>query len=674
MATELDKVRYLAGVGEKRSLLFGKLGIDTVGALLRFYPRNYEDWSKVTPIAKARGAGNVCIRATVVTEVKENYIRKNMVLYKFTVKDESALMTVTIFNNKYDAAKIHLGQEYLFYGKLSLESFRFDMNSPQIRPTGFEIIRPIYSTTAGLSSSTIEKTVKTALTAVKIEEFLPLEVINKNGLCSRQYALYNIHFPKNAQALKQAKKRLVFEELFMLQSGLLLIKNVNRGKTPCVMEKDFSNEFYPLLPFELTSAQKRCINDAVKDMASDRPMNRLIQGDVGSGKTAVAAACCFNAVKNGYQAAMMAPTEILAEQHFKTLEKMFKDSGITVALLTGSLSKKKKEALKASLENGEIQIILGTHALLSDNVYFKNLGLVITDEQHRFGVEQRGRLQSKGNSPHVLVMSATPIPRTLALIMHGDLDVSVIDEYPRGRQTTKTYSVGSSYHERIYNFIKKHIEQGRQGYIICPLIDEEEENVGLISAEQYYKELSEGVFSGYRLGLLHGKMRPKEKDAVMRSFAAGEIDLLISTTVIEVGIDVPNAAIMVIENAERFGLSALHQLRGRIGRGEAESTCILVSDSKSAQENRLKIMCKTVDGFEIADKDLALRGPGDFLGNRQHGLPELHIADLESDLSVLKEAGAQARALIIADPLLKSAEYAPFKREIEKMLAKAQKN
>ena len=674
MATELDNIRYLKGVGEKRSLLFEKLGIDTVGALLRFYPRSYEDWSVITPIAQARGEGNVCIKATVTSAVKENYIRKNMVLYKFTVKDQSGIMSVTIFNNKYDAEKVHLGEEILLYGKLSTDSFCFEMSSPQIRPAGFECIRPIYSTTYGLTSYAIEKAVKTALTSVRTDEFLPESIITANNLCSRDFAVKNIHFPENTDALIKARRRLVFEELFMLQSGLLLLKNVNRGKTPCIMEKDYSEEFYPLLPFEMTLAQKRCIKDAVTDMSANRPMSRLIQGDVGSGKTAVAAACCFNAVKNGYQAAMMAPTEILAEQHFATFSKFFENTDIKVALLTGSVSKKKKDSLKSALENGEIDIIVGTHALLSDNVYFCKLGLVITDEQHRFGVVQRSTLSDKGDSPHVLVMSATPIPRTLALIIHGDLDISIIDEYPKGRQPIETYCVGTELHERVYNYIKKHIAEGRQGYIVCPLVEEGEENSGLISAEQYYELLSEGVFKDYRLGLLHGKMKPRDKDAIMREFATGNIDLLIATTVIEVGIDVPNSAIMVIENAERFGLSQLHQLRGRIGRGGYKSTCILISDSKSAKEKRLKIMCDTMDGFEIADKDLALRGPGDFIGNRQHGLPELHIADLETDLSVLRSAGAQAKALIESDPLLKLEENSAFKSQLDRMLSKMRSN
>ena len=673
MATESDNIRYLKGVGEKRAALFGKLGIDTVGALLRFYPRSYEDWSHITPISEARGLGTVCIKARVVSDVKENYIRKNMVLYKFNVKDDSAIMSVTVFNNKYAVQNIRVGQEILLYGKLSTDSFYFDMSSPQIRPVGFEGIRPIYSSTYSLSSAAIEKAVKVALSSVKTDEFLPSSIIEKNNLCSRDFAIRNIHFPESSEALKEAKRRLVFEELFMLQAGLLLVKNVNRGQTPCVMENDFSAEFEALLPFEMTSAQKRCIKDAVSDMSASRPMNRLIQGDVGSGKTAVAMSCCFSAVKNGYQAALMAPTEILAEQHFKTFSSVLGDCGINVALLTGSLTKKKKDELKAKLESGEIDIVIGTHAILSDNVYFKRLGLVITDEQHRFGVKQRATLKEKGNAPHILVMSATPIPRTLALIMHGDLDISIINEYPKGRQPIDTYSVNTSYRERIYNYIKKHIDEGRQGYIVCPLVEEGEETEGLVSAEQYFKTLSEGAFSSYRLALLHGKMKTKEKDAVMRSFKDGETNLLVATTVVEVGVDVPNATIMVIENAERFGLSQLHQLRGRIGRGKHKSSCILISDSAS-NNARLKTMCQTMDGFEIADKDLALRGPGDFIGNRQHGLPELHIANLETDLSVLRSAGMQAKELLDDDPLLKADGNSAFKSQVEKMLSELNSN
>ena len=474
--------------------------------------------------------------------------------------------------------------------------------------------------------------------------------------------------------MEEARRRLVFEELFMLQAGLLLVKNVNRGKTASIMKQDFSGEFIAALPFAMTAAQVRVTKECAADMATDRPMNRLIQGDVGSGKTAVAAAVAYNSVKNGYQAALMAPTEILAEQHFKTFSAFFEGTGINCGLLTGSLSKKRKDAVREALQNGEIDIIIGTHALISESVRFDSLGLVITDEQHRFGVEQRSALSDKGKSPHVLVMSATPIPRTLAMIMYGDLDISIIDEYPKGRQAIETYSVSSDLHQRVYNYIKKHLDEGRQGYIVCPLVEEGEENTGLISAEEYCDTLSQGEFKNYRLGLLHGKMKATEKDRVMRSFSAGEIDLLIATTVIEVGIDVPNSAIMVIENAERFGLSQLHQLRGRIGRGQYKSTCIFISDGGQKSRERLDIMCRTMDGFKIADEDLRLRGPGDFIGNRQHGLPELHIADLIADLDTLRSAGRQAAELINADPALERQDNRAFRAEVLSLLQNFKNN
>ena len=650
MATMTDNIRYLKGVGEKRALLLNKLGIDTVGALLRFYPRSYEDWSKITPISSARNVGNVCIKATVITPVVENYIRKNMILYKFSVSDGSGSMQVTIFNSKYEAAKIHQGCEYLFYGKLSADSFYNEMSAPKIRSIKDSFIRPIYPLTAGISSVGIESLVKTALTAVYIDEYLPEKIITENNLCPLEFAIRNIHFPKNNEALEMSRRRLVFEEFFMLSSALFLVKKVNRGKTPCKISNDYTEEFISSLPFNLTSAQLSSIRDSVLDMSLDRPMSRLIEGDVGSGKTAVAAVVAFNTVKNGFQVALMVPTEILAEQHFKTFSELFKDTGITCELLTGSLTKSRKELVKQKLLSGETDIIIGTHAIISDNVQFNTLGLVITDEQHRFGVAQRAALSKKGRIPHVLVMSATPIPRTLAMIMYGDLDISIINEYPKGRQEIESYAVTPDYHERVYNYIKKHIDQGRQGYIVCPLVEEDETVSGLISAEEYFKKLQKNEFKNYRLGLLHGKMKPSKKEEVMRCFSNGEIDLLISTTVIEVGIDVPNAAIMVIENAERFGLSQLHQLRGRIGRGKHKSTCIFISNGGKKAKERLDIICSTMNGFKIADEDLRLRGPGDFLGNRQHGLPELRIADLSCDIETLRSASACAKNLIESDP------------------------
>ncbi len=668
MATMTDDIRFLKGVGEKRALLFKKLGIDTVGALLRFVPRSYEDWSKITPIAEAKGFGDVCIKALVTSPVKEHYIRKNMVLYKFTAEDSSGSMMVTLFNNKYDAAKIKPGFEYLFFGKIKADSFYFDMSAPKIRSVEGSYIRPLYPTCAGITTNTLEKAVKTALSSVVLKETLPKSIIEKLGLCSFEFAIRNIHFPSDNDALIKAKKRLVFEELFILQTSLLYIKDLNRGRTSCVINKDYSEEFLSSLPFSLTSAQLRCIEEAIKDMFLNRPMNRLIQGDVGSGKTAVAAAVMHTIAKNGFQAALMVPTEVLAEQHFKSLNGIFEPFGLKVALLTGSLTKKQKDTVKESIMNGDTDIVIGTHALLSDNVFFKNLGLVITDEQHRFGTRQRAALASKGKSPHVLVMSATPIPRTLALIMYGDLDISIIDEFPKGRQKIESYLVSTALRERYLNYIKKHVNEGRQAYIVCPLVEESENDLGLISAEKYFEELKDDFFKDYKVGLLHGKIKPSEKEKIMRSFSSGEIDLLVATSVIEVGIDVPNASIIVIENAERFGLSQLHQLRGRVGRGEHKSTCIFVSDSKSAE--RLKVICDTLDGFKIADEDLKLRGPGDFLGERQHGLPKFYIADLSSDLNVLRQAGLEAKNIVSLDPTLSAEENVGLKKEIDILISK----
>ena len=668
MANFNDNIQYLKGVGEKRALLFKKLGTQTIGALLRFYPRSYENWNNITPISQARGMGNVCIKAVVITPVKENFIRKNMVLYKFMVGDGSGNMSVTIFNNKYDAAKIHVGEEFLFYGKLNTESFSIEMSSPKIRPVKAAGIRPIYPSVSGLSSTAIENQIKIALSTTPLKEFLPQSIIDKNCLCSFEFALHNIHFPESEEDLEQARKRLIFEELFLLQTSLLLLKNVNRGKTALVLKQDFTNDFISKLPFTLTNAQIRCIKECADDMKLTRPMNRLIQGDVGSGKTAVCAAISYSAVKNGFQVAVMVPTEILAEQHFATFKNFFENTDISCDILTGRLTKKQKELAKDKLLSGKTNIIIGTHALISDNVQFNNLGLVVTDEQHRFGVEQRSLLSAKGKHPHTLVMSATPIPRTLALIMYGDLDISIIDEYPKGRMPVESYAVSSELHERVYNYIKKHIDEGRQGYIVCPLV--EENDTDLIPAEEYYELLKNNQFKNYRLGLIHGKMKAMEKDKVMRDFSLGNIDLLIATTVIEVGIDVPNAAIMVIENAERFGLSQLHQLRGRIGRGEHKSTCIFISNSTGTAKKRLDIMCSSRDGFKIADEDLKLRGPGDFLGNKQHGLPPLHIADFVLDIEVLRDAGRQAKALLEDDFTLQRPENAAFKEEIQSLLRK----
>lgn len=674
MASQLTNIQYLKGVGEKRAELLRKLGLNSLDALLRYFPRRYEDWSNITPIADADFNDTVCIKARIISPITEHYKRKNMTLYTFAVSDDNDdVLRIVIFNNKYLAAKLHVGSEYLFYGKVSGGIPMNEMSSPEIAEVHYNGIKPIYSTVNGLSSKVLGTIISNAIMAKgPMADPIPEYIRNELGLCDITYAINNIHRPKSKEALERAKKRLIFEELYLLQTGMLFFKNRRSEEVSVSLNPVYYKEFSEFLPYSLTGAQDRAIKEALSDMSKNRPMNRLIQGDVGSGKTAVAAALCYVCARNGYQSALMVPTEVLAEQHFESFKKMFEDRGINCVLLTGSLTKSKKQKVYDAIESGNAHIVIGTHAILSEAVQFSKLGLVITDEQHRFGVAQRYTLGAKGNAPHSLIMSATPIPRTISLIIYGDLDISIINEYPKGRQKIESYFVGSDLHKRAYNYIKKHIDEGRQGYIICPLV-EESDSLDILSAEDTYNNLKDGEFSGYCLGLLHGKMKPKEKNEVMRRFKDGEIQLLISTTVIEVGVDVPNAAIMVIENAERFGLSQLHQLRGRIGRGPFKSTCILISDSPSiSTKTRLKTLCDNSDGFKIADEDLKLRGPGDFIGQRQHGLPTLRIADMENDIGVLKTAGIYAKRTLTLDPhLFKNPE---LKNQIENLYSDVAEN
>ncbi len=669
MVTASTDIQFLKGVGEKRAVVLKSKGIDTFGALLRFYPRDYIDWTDITEIAKAPLFENVCIRAKVVN-VEASQKRSGIVLYSIVCADSSAQMTVVLFNQKYLAESMRVGREYLFYGKLTGGFLFRQMSSPKIVPANNNGIEPIYKASKSMTSKKIKTLIKTAIKTIKLDEVIPEEIRLKNNLCSIDYAIENIHFPSCKDAFFKAQKRLVFEELFVLRTGLALLKSHSGKKAGQVIEKGYLADFKELLPFEMTSAQERVIKECMRDMFSGVPMNRLVQGDVGSGKTVIAAALMYSAAKNGFQSAMMAPTEILAIQHYKTLLSLTEKTGIRCALLTSNIKKKEKDAIKTALKNGDIDVLVGTHSLLNCDVEFKKLGLVVTDEQHRFGVNQRGILSSKGDNPHTLVMSATPIPGTLALILYGDLDISIVDEYPSGRQKIDTYLVDSSYRERIYKYIKKFLDEGRQAYIVCPLLEEGEE-IDITSAKEHYVNLKDGKFKNYSVGLIHGKMTTKEKETVMKQFSQGEIQLLVATTVIEVGIDVPNAVIMLVENAERFGLSQLHQLRGRVGRGQYKSDCILITDNTSEETlQRLEVIKNTTDGFEIADKDLALRGPGNFLGSRQHGLPPMKIADLFADSEALKLAGEEAQSLLKNDPDLSKKDHANLKNEITELYKK----
>lgn len=651
--------------------MLSRLGVSDVNALVRLYPRIYEDWSQIKSINEAQIGELCCIKGIVGSPVRKNLIRKGLTIYKTEVTDGSGIMGITIFNSRFAAEKLTAGDEFLFFGRVGGNLYRKEMSSPEIEPAeGADRIRPIYPQTHGLNSKMIEKLVKTALTQCK-DEFvdpIPLWLREKYCLMKLPDALLNIHFPQSPDYLEEARRRLIFEELLILQLGLEKMRSQTQKNAGAVIERDFSDEYFSLLPFSPTGAQRRAVKEAMRDMMSGRQMNRLLQGDVGSGKTAVAAALVYSAAKNSMQSALMAPTEVLAEQHYKTFLKLFEGCGIKVELLTGSDTATQKRRKKEALRAGDIDLLIGTHAIIQSDVEFKSLALVITDEQHRFGVEQRNALGEKGKNPHLYVMSATPIPRTLALIIYGELDISVLDELPPGRQKIETYAVTSELRQRAYNYVKKHLDEGRQGYIICPLVDGDGDDTELASAVKYADELQHGAFRGYTVGLMHGKMKSADKKAVMQSFSEGETQLLVSTTVIEVGVDVPNAVIMVIENAERFGLSQLHQLRGRIGRGQYKSTCILITDAQNdTAQRRMKVMETTTDGFKIADEDLKLRGPGEFFGSRQHGLPEMKIADMLKDRGTLEETQQAAKEIVARDPELSSPENAALNSEIQRL-------
>lgn len=661
-------ITHIKGIGENTAQLFHKLGVYSVGQLLCYYPRTYEDWSNPVPITPFL-EGNVLIKARLSAHFITSRLTAGRFISKAQISDDSGSVELIYFNNKYISSMLKEGEEYYFFGKVERDLSGLKMIAPTFSPVGNALgLHPVYSLTAGLTNKNVQRFMKEAIKLLpeKVNDPLPSFIRQKYKLCDLKDAMISIHFPKSLGDMQKARFRLTFEELLTLNLGLRMIKSHKNTSIPIHIPKDFSQEFVEKLPFTPTNAQLNAIKDCMQDITKGKyPMNRLIQGDVGSGKTAVSAAVCYSVAKCGLQSAFMAPTEILAEQHFKTLTKFFENSDIRVVLLTGSMKDSQKKNTRKMIESGEAQIVVGTHALITDKTVFHNLALAVTDEQHRFGVAQRTKLLSKGNSVHLLVMSATPIPRTMGLVLYGDLDVSVIDELPKGRQKIKTMLIDSSKRERAFNFIRSEIEAGRQAYIVCPLVEEGE--LSLASAEEYAAELMLSKFPDLPVGIIHGKMKSADKESTMRKFAEGEIKLLVATTVIEVGVDVPNASVMMIENAERFGLSQLHQLRGRVGRGSLSSYCILVSDNKSEESaRRLSIMCSTDNGFVIADEDLKLRGPGDFFGSRQHGLPQLNIADL-SDFSTLFESSQAAMDILDFSPDMSSPELKGLKGNIKRL-------
>ena len=661
-------------MGAKRAALYAKLGIYTVGDLLEHYPRRYLDLTGSMSIAEASADAPCAVRATVTAKSPVKLVRRGLTVAKVRATDMQQDLLITFFNAKYTVDSLEVGREYIFFGDFTRKISGGEMNSPTVLSAEESGFVPQYPLTEGLSSKMVTAQMKAALAgcADKVPETLSTAVLKKYDLCSKREALCSIHFPKDAADLERAKRRIIFEELF----DFSLAMSVTKGKARATNGKAFSDlsteAFEKSLGFELTGAQKRVIAECKKDMSTAVPMNRLVQGDVGSGKTAVAAACMYAAAQSGFQSAIMAPTEVLAAQHAATLGKMLAPFGITVGLLTGSMKQSEKNAVKAALKSGEIAVIAGTHAIIQDDVEFANLGLIVTDEQHRFGVRQRLALSQKGGAPHTIVMSATPIPRPLAFVLYGDLDISVLDEMPKNRLAVKTYLVGQDYEQRVFAFVRKFAQQGLQSYIVCPLVENEEDGLPLEAATDLAKRIAEKELADCRIGVLHGRMRPAEKEQVMREFAENKIQVLVSTTVIEVGVDVPNAVCMVIENAERFGLSQLHQLRGRVGRGSEQSYCVLVAGKASPEtKRRLEVVAKTADGFKVAEEDLKLRGPGDFFGFRQSGVPMLKMADMMSDVALLESAKTAAAELLESDPKLRKPENAALAVRLEKLLSEA---
>lgn len=668
-------VRYLKGVGPKTAERFEKLDILTLSDLLCHYPRRYLDFSKPCSIAEAPADTECVVKAEVFAKPGGRILPGGRRMERITAGDDVSSLEITWFNNPYAAQKLELGQEYYFQGIVTGGMLRRQMVNPQVRTDAQVKSSPfeaVYPQTEGLTSSAIAKCVRQLLPhAELLPDPLPPEMLKKYRLLSKADAVRAIHCPATEEEAFAARRRLIYEELLVLQLGIGRMKNHGAASTGAPMKKADASPFWESLPFSPTGAQRRAVEEILTDMSGETSMNRLLQGDVGSGKTLVAAAAIWACIRAGYQAALLAPTEILASQHAENLNRLLSPFGMRVALLTGGMKAAARRTTLAAIRDDEADLIVGTHAILSEGVEFARLGLAVVDEQHRFGVRQRGLLAEKAANPHLLVMSATPIPRTLGLLMYGDLDISILDELPPGRKPVKTRCITGKKRADLYGFLDREIDSGRQAYIVCPAI-EDAGGSGLNAVKSYYEDIAKAYLPDRRVGLMHGKLKPKEKAEVMDDFKSGRLDALVSTTVIEVGVDVPNATVMVIENAERYGLSALHQLRGRVGRGAAESWCFLVSDNASESvQKRLKFLCSTSDGFAVAQYDLETRGPGDFFGSRQHGLPTLQIADLMNDTRTLHAAQSEAVALLAEDPLLERPEHALLARQVEQMFDKA---
>lgn len=670
---EKADIRLLKGIGDTKAKQLLRLGVFTVWDLLTYFPVRFEDRTKITKIFDLEHDSISCVNGIVISPVSEHYVRKGLTYYKVQIRDDTGIATCIFFNNKYIKNYLRRGYEYSFYGKINIRGKNKEILSPEFELSSqsqcTKCIVPVYPLTSGISQKFLRKSISDAYKSYRkdFHDSIPAEIMKEYSLCGIDFAIKNIHFPKDTEALEIAKKRLIFEEFFILQTSLRKMKTSAQKERGIAFKTTDTAPFLSSLPFTLTNAQKKVTEDIMQDLASGGVMNRLVQGDVGSGKTIIAATAIYVCSKNGYQSAMMAPTEVLARQHYNDLSPILEAFGIRCALLTGSTTAKNKREIYQKLESGDIDAVFGTHALITDKVKFSSLALAITDEQHRFGVRQRMQLSEKGVGVHTLVMTATPIPRTLALIVYGDLDISVIDELPPGRQKIDTYCVGENMRERINAFIRKEIEKGNRAYIVCPSV-EESEAAGLKSAEEHYAQLSKLVFPDIPMGIVHGKMKAKDKEAAMGDFICGNTKILVSTTVIEVGVNVPEATLMIIENAERFGLSQLHQLRGRVGRGKEKSFCVLFCSTFSEEiKERMQIMTKSCDGFKISETDLKLRGPGDFFGTRQHGELRFKIADLANDFSMLKASGIAAEKLLSEDPALSDEKHFYIKEATDRL-------